>query len=171
MFPRQFLAAAVLAAAASSAFAQLFGATIDPDWKESGAPPPPALKTTGLVALDIPRSALRFGIDPASISIGEDRVVRYVVVALGDGGAVNGIYEGLHCNTGKVKVYARNAGAGWVAVQDSEWKAVHDAPHATYTLPIARGGACSGHAPNRSAAQIIRDLRAPVDSRFATETR
>ena len=169
MFPK-FFAAAVLAAAASGALAQ-FAATIDPDWKEGGAPPPPALRTTGLIALEIPRSTLRFGIDPATITIGQDRVVRYVVVAQGEGGAINGIYEGLHCNTGKVKVYARNAGAGWVPAQDAGWKPVHDAPHATYTLPIARGGACSGHAPNRSAAQIVRDLRAPVDSRFATETR
>jgi hypothetical protein len=35
-----------------------------------------------------------------------------------------------------------------------------------HTLVVARTAACMGHGPNRSAAQIVRDLRAPVDTRF-----
>ena len=37
-------------------------------------------------------------------------MVRYVVVATSDSGAVNAIYEGIRCDTGRFKVYARHNG-------------------------------------------------------------
>ena len=38
---------------------------LDPDWREETVPPPPAVRSEGLIPLDIPGSSLRFGIDPA----------------------------------------------------------------------------------------------------------
>jgi hypothetical protein len=149
----------------SAVAAQL--APVDPDWREAEAPPPPAFRADGLVPLDIPRSSLRFGVDPASVSLGNDGIVRYVVVASSPSGAVNALYEGLRCNTAEVKVYARyNPGSGWTIAKDSTWVTLHDGRTASHSLVIARTGACVGHAPNRSAIQIVRDLRAPVDTRF-----
>jgi hypothetical protein len=150
---------------ACAAHAQLV--TADPDWREVEAPPPPALKLDGLIPLEMPRSALRFGVDPASVSLGSDGIIRYVVVATSATGAVNGLYEGLRCNTGEFKVYARhNSGSGWMVVKDSLWRPLHDAQTSSHSLLIARTGACIGGGPNRSALQIVRDLRAPVDTRF-----
>jgi hypothetical protein len=162
---RSFAASAVLAGACLGAWAQLLPA--DPDWKEQDAPPPPALRTTGLIPLEVPGSTLRFGVDPASVAIGPDRVVRYVVVATSSTGAVNAMYEGLRCNTGEVRIFARhNPDSGWVAVQDSQWQPVHSTPNSRYSLQVARNGACMGDAPNGNAAQIVRDLRSGVDRRF-----
>lgn len=155
--------ALALLLAASAAHAQL--ADVDPDWKESEAPAPPALRTTGLIPLEIPGSQLRFGVDPASVSLGSDGVVRYVVVAASASGAVNGVYEGIRCSTGEYKVYARNAGGGW-SISGSDWRLLHDQPRSRHSLFVARTGACIGRAPNRTAAQIVRDLRAPADLRF-----
>ncbi|MHB1123434.1 MAG: CNP1-like family protein [Ramlibacter sp.] len=155
--------ALALMLAASAAHAQL--ADTNPDWKESEAPAPPALRTTGLIPLEIPGSQLRFGVDPASVSLAGDGVVRYVVVAAGSGGAVNGLYEGIRCSTGEYKVYARNAGSGW-SMPGSDWRLLHDEPRSRHSLLVARTGACIGRGPNRSAAQIVRDLRAPADQRF-----
>ena len=138
-----------------------------PEWNEVEAPPPPPLRTTGLVPIDVAGTTLRFGVDPASISVGQDGVVRYVVVASSSSGAVNGIYEGIRCGTGQVKVYARhNPGSGWVPAKGSEWQDVYKTANSRYSLAIARGGACQEHAPNVSPAQIVRDLKAPVDRRF-----
>lgn len=154
-----------LVLAASATHAQL--TPVDPDWREAEAPPPPAFKLDGLIPLEMPRSALRFGVDPASVSLGSDGIVRYVVVAASAAGAVNVLYEGLRCNTAEFKVYARyNAGSGWTVAKDSPWRPLHNAQTASHSLVIARTGACVGHGPNRSAAQIVRDLRAPVDTRF-----
>ena len=164
MLPR-WIALALLAGAALGTSAQLLPA--DPDWKELDAPPPPALRTTGLIPLEVPGSSLRFGIDPASVAIGPDRVIRYVVVATSTSGAVNGMYEGLRCNTGEVRIFARhNPDSGWVAATNSEWQPLQSLPNSRYSLLVARNGACLGHAPNDSAAQIVRDLRSGVDRRF-----
>lgn len=162
---RSFLALA-LAGAALSAGAQLVP-DIHIDWKEIEAPAPPPLRTRNLVPIDVAGTSLRFGVDPESISIGADGVVRYVVVATSSSGAVNGIYEGLKCNSGEVKVYARhNPGSGWVPATNSEWRDVYQIPNTRYSLAIARSGACQERAPNVSPAQILQDLRAPADMRF-----
>ena len=143
------------------------------DWQETDAAPPPPLRTQGLIPLDMgPGTDLRWGVDPASISIGADRVVRYVVVALGRGGAVNGLYEGVRCDTGEVRVYARHARDGDWAPARPEWKSLHDGSSATlHSLVIARTGVCLGEAPNDSARQIARDLGQTPDLRFRNEAR
>jgi len=144
---------------------------VDPDWKEAAAPPPPALNTSRLVPLEMRGTELRWGVDPSSISIGPDGVVRYVVVAQSDSGAVNAIYEGLRCNTAESTVYARHAGDQWVPAPDREWKPIHGSGARRHTLLIARGGACMGHAPNRSPEHIAIDLGKPADTRFRPELR
>ncbi len=151
--------------AATAAHAQLV--TPDPDWKEAEAPAPPALRTDGLIPLDVPRSALRFGVDPASVAVGSDGIVRYVVVATSSSGAVNAMYEGIRCNTGEFKVFARHEpGRGWVVASGTQWRELHEQPMSRHSLVVARTGACIGQGTNRSAAQIVRDLRAPDDTRF-----
>ncbi|MBA2675415.1 CNP1-like family protein [Ramlibacter sp.] len=158
--------AAVLAlVAGGTCFAQLLDA--DVDWKEQEAPPPPALKTQRLIALEMPGSLLNFGVDPDSIAVGNDGVVRYVVVARSSSGAMNVMYEGVRCSTGEWKVYARhNADTGWKQVQDAEWKPMSGNAQARHSLAIARTGACVGRGVNRSASQVARDLRASGDQRL-----
>lgn len=155
-----------LAGAALAAAAQV--PPESPDWKELDAPAPPAtLRTSGLIPVDVPGTSLRFGVDPASITVGQDRIVRYVVVASSSTGAVNGLYEGIRCDSGEVKVYARyNPGSGWVTARQPEWVPLQNVPNSQHSLQIARSGACMNTAPNGSPAQIVRDLRAPVDRRF-----
>jgi hypothetical protein len=162
---RRFLALA-LAAAAAGASAQLIP-DVYLDWKEVEAPPPPALRTTDLIPIDVPGTSLRFGVDPASITVGPDLVVRYVVVATSSTGTVNAIYEGIRCNTGEVKVYARhNPDNGWIPARNSQWQDVYRAPNSRHSMHIARSGACQEHAPNGPPSRIVQDLRAPIGSRF-----
>ena len=137
-----------------------------PEWKELEVPPPPPLRTSGLIPIDVAGTSLRFGVDPTSISVGADGVVRYVVVATGSGGAVNGIYEGIHCNSGKVRVYARhNPSSGWVPSQ-ADWQDIHRTGNSRYSLAIARSGACQENTPNGSPRQIAQDLASPIERRF-----
>ena len=148
---RRILALA-LAGATVAASAQILGAPPGtpeqrslpdtPEWKELDAPPPPALRTSGLIAIDVPGTSLHFGVDPASITVGKDRIVRYVVVATSNSGAVNGMYEGIRCDAGEVKVYARhNPDSGWVPVPDIIGKVrVNGFPSASCPL-------CTSNAP------------------------
>jgi hypothetical protein len=157
--------ALLLALASGIAAAQLV--PDDPDWKEIEAPRPPALRTTGLVGLDVPGSSLRFGVDPDSVTLGADGVVRYVLVGQNVDGVVNGMYEGIRCSSADVKVYARHdPDKGWVPMRDSEWTALRQGRHASTSLQVARQGACAGNAPNGSPRQIVLDLRSPANRRF-----
>ncbi len=159
------LRALALAGVTVAASAQV--APTDPDWKELDVPPPPALRTSGLVPVDVAGTSLRFGIDPASLAVGGDGIVRYVVVATSTSGTVNAIYEGIRCDTGEVKVYARhNPDSGWVPARTAEWQPLQSTPNSRHSLAIARSGACFGHSPNGNAAQILQDLKAPVERRF-----
>ena len=161
----------LLATACACAGAQVIPSTAD--WQEADTPPPPALKLQGLVPLDMGRgSELRWGVDPASIRIGPDRVVRYVVVGQGEAGAVNAYYEGLRCDTAEVRVYARHARDGdWVPASQG-WRALHQDNSSTrHSLVFARTGACIGQAPNRSPDQIARDLVQAPNYRFLNEAR
>lgn len=138
----------------------------DPDWKEV-APAPPPLRTEGLIRIDMPQSNLRFGVDPASVSLGSDGVVRYVVVASSNSGAVNAFYEGIRCSTAEVRLYARhNPDSGWVLLSDGEWRSLHQSLPSRHSLVLARTGVCAGGAPNQSTTQIVRDLGASVNWRF-----
>lgn len=153
--------ALALLVAAGGVHAQL--APLDPDWREVEAPPAPAFSLDGLIPLEIPRSTLRFGVAPASVSLGADGIVRYVVVATGPSGAVNALYEGIRCNSGEYKIYARhNPGSGWVIANDPQWLPLQAATMHRHALTIARTGACVGHGTAISAAKIVSDLRSPV---------
>ena len=163
---RRILALAFCSAAACAS------AQVIPDpaseWQESEAPPPPALRTQGLVPVEVRRTgSMEFGVDSASITVGSDRVVRYVVVARSPSGTVNGMYEGIRCDTGEVKVYARhNPSSGWVRVSDPQWQNIFTTANSSHSLAIARSGACVENAPNVSPTQIVQDLRAPIERRF-----
>ena len=159
----------LLATACACAGAQVIPSAAD--WQEADTPPPPPLKLQGLLPLDMGRSAeVRWGVDPSSIQIGTDRVVRYVVVGQGEAGAVNAYYEGLRCDTAEVRVYARHARDGDWTASSQGWRSLHD-NSARHSLVFARTGACIGQAPNRSPDQIARDLAQAPNFRFSNEAR
>ena len=135
--------------------------TPDPDWKELETPAPPAFELSRLVPFDVSiNSTLKFGVDPATITIGQDGVVRYVIVARSGSGTVNAMYEGLRCSTGEMRTYARyNASGGWARTTDSEWRSVFANAATRHTLMFAKQGGCTDNAPPRSVNDIVRSLR------------
>ena len=162
---RSFVALA-LAGAIGAASAQYIPMP-QADWKEVEAPPPPALSTRGLIPLEITGSSLRFGVDPASVTVAGDGVVRYVVVATSSSGTTNAMYEGIRCSSGEVKVYARhNPDSGWVPLRNAEWQPLQNRPNSRHSLTVARTGACIGQGPSGSASEIVRALRTGPDMRF-----
>ena len=137
------------------------------DWQEGSVPPPPIPNLQKLVPFEFKvNAALHYGIDPQSITVGKDRVVRYVIVAQSAAGATNVIYEGIRCDTAEFKVYARYyPDEGWHSPDQIEWKSLYDRQMPPHTLALARAGACIGKAPTSSAAQLVNDLRNPDISR------
>lgn len=139
------------------------------EWMESEAPPPPAFDASKLLTFDVSgASALVYGVDPATLSIGSDGVVRYVMVASSASGARNVFYEGIRCTTGEFKTYARYTPEGaWVNVAKPEWRSVFGNMPSKHALQFARAGACDSAAPATSVHEIIRQLKAGRFDRFS----
>lgn len=68
-------------------------------------------------------SSFKFFIDPASVEVGNDRIVRYTLVAISPSGYENVTFEGIRCTTGEYRVYARGADGRWTGEQ-TEWKPI-----------------------------------------------
>ena len=146
-----------------------FGATAqvvdDPDWKESEAPPPPAFNSKQLIAIDMPRYVtLKFGVDPTTLTITPEGIVRYVMVATNASGSVSAMYEGIRCASGEVKTYARYSPSGhWSAVKNPQWQGLNDNLPSLHAMALARQGACQGRStPGNSMADIVKALKSPM---------
>jgi CNP1-like family len=138
----------------------------DPDWHEEEAPPPPAFSVDKLVMFDggTIGSSLSYGIDPATLSIGKaDGVVRYVLVASGQGSAKNIMYEGIRCSSGEVKTYARFNDGKWRNTTNPEWRSVFAGSASRYAWRLARAGVCDNAAPSGTPAEIARRIKAGPD--------
>ena len=164
-FRSWLLAAGLMANLVCTANAQVFS---DPaDWKETDVPAPPAYDMSKLLNFEVTRSSpLVYGVDPASVSISKtDGVVRYVVVATSPTGAKNVLYEGLRCQTGEVRTYARAKPDGsWDLVTNPGWKSLYDSSVSRHSLRFAQAAACDLAAPVSSVRELERKLKSPIST-------
>ncbi len=161
---RALALASVCALAACAASAQTV-LPDNPDWAEANVPPPPAFRMNKLVEVELEvKGNLRYGVDPATLSIGKDGVVRYVMVAYSPGGAMTAMYEGIRCGTGEFRTYARFNAGEWAPVQPSLWRSLFEPMRFRYPLAIAKQGACDNTAPASNVDAIVRKLRDPTPS-------
>ena len=100
-------------------------------WKELKAKLPATPDPDKLIPFEVSvANANRFFVDPASISVGKDGVVRFTVVIESSGGARTVNYEGLRCEMRERRLYAFGQPDGtWVESQGSTWIPVHKQQH------------------------------------------
>lgn len=137
----------------------------DPDWQEAEVtmPPPPeeARLRAFFVSSGSPNS---FFVDEGSVSVGEDRVVRYTLVIRTPGGAENITFEGLRCETGERRIYASGRRNGeWTPMKNSTWQRISDNTYNRPHAALAHEHFCDGPAPPRDLAHALRLLRNPLD--------
>jgi hypothetical protein len=144
------------------ALAQLM--PVGPDWQESAVPPPPAFDLNRLIRVPGPDgSTLKFGIDPDTVTVTPEGIVRYVIVATSPDGGRNVMYEGIRCNVGQHRIYARhNAATGWTVQKDSEWQSLYGSATTRHAQALSLAGVCKDRAVNRSAANIVRTLKSEL---------
>jgi hypothetical protein len=150
-----------MAACSTLAMAQL--AATNPDWKEDNAPPVPTFEIKRLVPFEVSaNSPLQWGFDPQTMAIGQDDIVRYVVVAQSPSGVVNAMYEAIRCGTGEWKTYARyNQDSGWTNASEPKWQPLRSGP-SPHAARLASQGVCTGKAAASSVRQIVQSVRQPV---------
>jgi len=141
---------------------QAAGPTENLDWAEEPTPPPPALSKSRLIPIDMPlHVAVKVAVDPDSISVGGDGVVRYVLVVTNTTGTTSAFYEGVRCITDEVKTYARLGSSGqWTLLESPTWKPVSDNLPAGLSFAFARQGGCQNRLAT-SKVDIISALKAP----------
>ncbi len=94
------------------------------DFKEADLPLPALPDKQALVEFFVTgASSFRFFIDPASLSVGADNVVRYTLVARSPSGVENISYEGMRCGAGTFKVFAFANDGQWKR-SNSEWQEI-----------------------------------------------
>ena len=146
----------------SAAFGQLFPQS--PDWRESDVPPPPAFDLNRLIKVPAPQgSSLKYGLDPNTLTITAEGIVRYVIVASSADGGQNVMYEGIRCSTAQHRVYARySAATGWTVLPESDWKPLYNAAASRHAVTLSEAGVCKDRAVNRSASYIVRALKSEL---------
>lgn len=94
-------------------------------WEEIADKLPPVPPKEGLV--EIPAAVLtpfRYAVDPASVSVGPDGVVRYSLVATSESGARNIVYEGMRCVSRERRIYATAFDGKWTRARNTAWQPI-----------------------------------------------
>lgn len=134
----------------------------DREWVETEVPPPPSFDVKRVITVAMPQyMSLRYGVDPGTIAVTDDGIVRYVAVAANrSADSVNAFYEGIRCSTDEMKTYARWTGTRWEVVVKPEWQRFRDM-RSSYARQLAAQGLCRDHAPRVSVRDMVRELRQP----------
>jgi hypothetical protein len=132
-------------------------------WSELQAKIPPYPKDPELIQFDAgSATAHRFFIDPGSLSIGEDGVVRYIMVIRTGGGASNVTFEGMRCETREQKTYAIGHHDGtWSRARDPQWRRIEYREVNRHHGVLYREFFCRGKFAARSVNDIVSALRYP----------
>lgn len=138
----------------------------DPNWVEGDytfpAPPDPASLRPFYVSAASPN---RFLVDESSLTVGQDGVVRYVLVIETAGGARNVSFEGIHCASAQRRIYALGRSDGnWSEARESEWRPINDNSYNRQRSALAIDHFCDGTVPPRNRDEVLMRLRRPVSS-------
>lgn len=151
-------AALALLVASFGAYAQ--GKVDETEWKELEAPPPPSFDAARALPFEASAmSSLKFAVDPATITIGKDGILRYVMVATSNTGAMNAMYEGLRCSTQEYKTYARYyPDSGWNKVASPEWQPLRGT-RSTATWYFSKQGGCPDSGTAVRIDEVLHELK------------
>jgi hypothetical protein len=103
-------------------------------------------------------SEFRFFVDAASLSVGSDGIVRYVLVARSPAGTENVSFEGMRCATREVRIYALGRDGAWVG-RETEWRPIQPRGAHVWHNELYREYFCPYREPIGSAAKAVQALR------------
>lgn len=171
------LAALRLAVAAEDpVFDNLYGEDGNPAFVEGKAwkerkfvlPAYPDTDSRDLIEVDLSINGFPFRllIDPASVSAGEDWVVRYTAILKSRSGATNVFYEGIRCATSEFRRYANGGPEGFKLSTTSRWRYIRSSGGSSrYRNVLLDRFICPAPAPGKPGA-VLRRLRAPNPDNF-----
>lgn len=131
-------------------------------WVEDTTRLPGPPDTAHLIEVQLGSNARhRIFIDPASISVGNDRVVRYTMVMQTAGGATNVVFEGIRCATLERRIYATGqANGAWHSAEGARWQPVNRNGHGNPYVLLIREVFCPNGLVVESPTKAVQLLRA-----------
>lgn len=130
-------------------------------WSELQAQIPAYPKPGNLLKFDAGAStANQFFVDAASVSVGDDGVVRYTLMVKTGGGATNVSFEGIRCDTRELKIYAfGRPNSEWSRARDTQWRPIEFREINNHHLTLHREHFCPGRKTIATAPQILHTLK------------
>lgn len=129
------------------------------NWKETEVKLPPYPREVDLIEFQVSSGAtFRFFIDAASVSVADDGVVRYTLVARSPSGVANVSFEGIRCSGKSYKVFARGTGGRWSPAQ-GEWREIEVKSIQRWHNVLYWEYLCPRHRPIETAAEGVAALR------------
>jgi CNP1-like family len=130
-------------------------------WQELQAQIPAYPKPDNLLKFDAgASSANTFFVDAASVSVGDDGVVRYTLMVKTGGGATNVSFEGIRCETRELKVYAfGRPNSEWSRARDAKWRYIEAREINNHHLTLHREYFCPSRRSAAPLKQIVQTLK------------
>jgi hypothetical protein len=130
-------------------------------WKESTVEIPRWPEQDDLLEVSAGRSGFPFRVytDPESLTIGDDGVVRYVLVIVSSSGAWNTSFEGILCDKGEYRRYAYGSGQQWHQLAGSTWQRIIKDGKDGYRYALYQDYLCNAEGHNPDVSDILRRIR------------
>lgn len=101
-----------------------------------------------------------FYIDPLSLSVDKEGIVRYTMVVKTSGGATNISFEGIRCETRQFRLFAIGRSDGtWTRARSGEWREIENKVVNRHHVALNRDYLCRGGSMIADAAEGIKALR------------
>lgn len=133
-------------------------------FQETSVPLPVPPLDRDAIPFRVGQSTLTFAVDPKSVSIGSDEVVRYTVIITSPSGARNVSFEGIRCETRERKLYAtlRTTDNTWtrnMSQADDGWRTMSSLAANSYGRALAEDFFCDGRTIAGSAEKLVQRMR------------
>jgi hypothetical protein len=130
-------------------------------WAELQTQLPAYPKSENLLKFDAgANTSNTYYVDGASVSVGDDGVVRYTLMVKTGGGATNVSFEGIRCESRELKVYAfGHPGSEWSRARDPRWRRIEFQEINNHHLTLHREYFCPSRKTIASLKQIMQTLK------------
>lgn len=133
----------------------------DKPWTEVAVQLPAYPKAENLIPFSV-SSATRnkHFVDATSVSVGDDKVIRYTVVIEAAGGAKNVSFEGMRCESGERRLYAYGHPDGiWSKARNSGWEDIKFRSLLSYGKALYEDHFCPDGIRVKNGSEAVQNLR------------
>jgi hypothetical protein len=130
-------------------------------WQEVEVQLPPYPEETGFYSFYVsPTAENRFFVDIQTLSVGQDEVVRYILMVVSPSGAKNVSFEGMRCREKAYRIYALGRSDGtWSKTRHERWLPVPAAVSNRHHAALYAEFFCPGGSINYRVEEILKAIK------------